>query len=317
MRRLRNILFLTLAAAAAGCFVEGGYVREEPSYYATGPQPPAPTADVDETYQSEAPIPAGANVPDQDIFYDSLSPYGSWTDVAPYGRVWVPTVGYGWRPYYYGRWVLTDWGWTFVSDDPWGWAAYHYGRWNWGIGIGWYWIPGTVWGPAWVSWRYGGGYVSWCPLGPRGVVFGYRHPAWVAVSQVHFTQPIARSAVPIRQTAGIVQAAQPLGGPHATVARNGSFGPPVAGIAEATGRTLRPVAAATVVGRPHAAAPRAMAPGAGAPVARPGAGVMRSPAPRPRPGVMGRPPAARPSPGPAPAAKGGGHGGHSGSGKSK
>src|SRR5207248_1659169 len=144
MRRFRNILVLTLAAAAAGCFMEGGYVRDEPQPYDYGASPPPPAAEAAETYQSEAPLPAGANVPDEDVFYDSLAPYGSWTVIGPYGRVWVPAVGYGWRPYYYGRWVLTDWGWTFVSDDPWGWAAYHYGRWNWAIGVGWYWIPGLV-----------------------------------------------------------------------------------------------------------------------------------------------------------------------------
>ena len=32
---------------------------------------------------------------------------------------------------------------------------------------GWYWIPGRTWGPAWVSWAVGGGYVGWCPLGWR------------------------------------------------------------------------------------------------------------------------------------------------------
>jgi hypothetical protein len=39
-------------------------------------------------------------------------------------------------------------------------------------GRGWCWIPGTLWGPAWVSWRWGGGYVGWSPLPPRGVWVG-------------------------------------------------------------------------------------------------------------------------------------------------
>ena len=155
--------------------------------------------------------------------------------MAPYGRVWVPSVGYGWRPYYYGQWVLTDWGWTFVSDDPWGWAAYHYGRWNFGVGVGWYWVPGRVWAPAWVSWRYGAGYVTWCPLAPP---FRLRQPG-----------------------------AEVLG-------RGASFGPPVTGVARATGQQIRPIAAAQAV-RPR-------------PVVTPGAnassgGAMRSPRARPRP----------------------------------
>src|SRR5438034_167559 len=83
-------------------------------------------------------------------------------------------------------------------------AANPYGRWNWAVGVGWYWIPGAVWAPAWVSWRYGAGYVSWCPLGPAGIAFGYRHPAWVAVSETHFTRPIAAVAIPSQRTYGVV-----------------------------------------------------------------------------------------------------------------
>jgi len=33
-------------------------------------------------------------------------------------------------------------------------------------GHGWLWIPGSDWGPAWVSWRSGEGYYGWAPLGP-------------------------------------------------------------------------------------------------------------------------------------------------------
>jgi hypothetical protein len=299
MRRFTTLLVLGLAAVATGCIYEREVVRDDRRVEAP---PPAPAADASastygpgyDRYQTEAPPPpAGSDVASEAVFYERLSPYGYWTFVAPYGRVWVPAVGYGWRPYYYGQWVLTDWGWTFVSDDPWAWAGYHYGRWNWGVGLGWYWIPGRIWGPAWVHWRYGAGYVTWCPLGPAGVVFGYRHPAWVAVSERHFTRPIAAVAVPTRRTYGVVEQARPLGGPHATVGRSGTFGPPVAGVARATGEQIRPVAAAQAVrSRPRAAGPSA-APGA----------VMRSPV-QPRARVGGgaqgaRPvPAARPGEGP-------------------
>src|SRR5262249_52038106 len=30
---------------------------------------------------------------------------------------------------------------------------------------GWFWIPGRVFGPAWVSWASASDYLSWCPLG--------------------------------------------------------------------------------------------------------------------------------------------------------
>ena len=268
---MRVARLLALCAAAAGCIYDAKPDRPaypqpvatprtyqpEPPVAADDPAPPQmPSGYVESQQPDDAPattLPAqaGTDVASDQVFVDSLSPYGNWTQVSGYGRVWVPAVSYGWRPYYYGRWELTDWGWTFVSSDPWGWAAYHYGRWNWGLGVGWYWIPGRQWGPAWVSWRYGGGYVSWAPMGPRGVVFGFGHPAWVAVGETHFTQPIARVAVSGRATAGIVSAGQPL---SSRVARGGAFGPPVARISAATGHTVVAVPAARAIGFAHSQA---------------------------------------------------------------
>jgi Family of unknown function (DUF6600)/FecR protein len=91
--------------------------------------------------------------------------YGSWQNVPTYGYVWYPRVRPGWRPYYYGRWTtLRPWGWTWIGSDPWAWPTHHFGRWGFSAGA-WFWIPGGTWGPAWVSWAYAPGYVSWCPLG--------------------------------------------------------------------------------------------------------------------------------------------------------
>src|SRR5690606_33962949 len=71
------------------------------------------------------------------------------------------------RPYYSsGHWEMTSYGNTWVSDYDWGWAPFHYGRWHHAGRRGWLWIPGTQWGPAWVSWRSGGGHYGWAPLGP-------------------------------------------------------------------------------------------------------------------------------------------------------
>ena len=50
------------------------------------------------------------------------------------------------------------------ARDPWAWPTHHYGRWGFSAGA-WFWIPGRTWAPAWVSWAYAPGYVSWCPLG--------------------------------------------------------------------------------------------------------------------------------------------------------
>ncbi|HEX4403447.1 MAG TPA: DUF6600 domain-containing protein [Polyangia bacterium] len=109
-------------------------------------------------------------------FDSSLSPYGAWVDDPTYGRVWVPSsavVGGGFTPYASnGHWAMTEYGWTWASDWDWGWAPFHFGRWAVMSGLGWGWVPGTLWGPAWVSWRSGGGYVGWAALPPRGTSIG-------------------------------------------------------------------------------------------------------------------------------------------------
>lgn len=105
-----------------------------------------------------------------DFFYDNLDPYGNWREVGDYGYVWQPrNVDDNWRPYSDGRWVYTDAGWTWDSDEPFGWAVYHYGRWANVNGIGWIWVPGTEWGPGWVSWRHSPRYTGWAPLPPEAL----------------------------------------------------------------------------------------------------------------------------------------------------
>ncbi|TCC93917.1 hypothetical protein EZ428_03855 [Pedobacter frigiditerrae] len=101
-------------------------------------------------------------------FYDELSPYGTWIQDPQYGYVWRPDVDQeDFRPYYSnGRWAMTEYGNTWVSNYDWGWAPFHYGRWIYNRYNQWVWLPDTVWGPAWVSWRSGGGYYGWAPLGP-------------------------------------------------------------------------------------------------------------------------------------------------------
>ena len=96
------------------------------------------------------------------------SPYGRWIVVAEYGECFIPAeVGPGWRPYTVGHWVYTNSGLCWVSEERWGWATYHYGRWALVESVGWVWVPGSRWGPAWVAWRHGGGYCGWAPLPPR------------------------------------------------------------------------------------------------------------------------------------------------------
>jgi hypothetical protein len=196
------------------------------------------------------------------LFYDTLSPYGDWVYVGSYGRVWRPNagvVGVGFRPYATGgHWIYTDYGWSWDSDWDWGWAPFHYGRWLMDPVYGWVWAPDTTWGPAWVDWRFGGGYVGWAPLAPWGVSVSYDaySPWWVFVDSPHFCDyGVYRYSLPYNR---VVTTAWPVTQPYrATVGYGGAryyAGPPVAHIANAVGVPITPV---------HVSAPR---PGVVAPV---------------------------------------------------
>jgi hypothetical protein len=142
-----------------------------PNAAEVAPQPDATAAQ----YPSE-PAPPPTEVAGDSDFYSSLSPYGSWVNVAGYGACWQPTVvavNPGWAPYYNcGRWIWTDCGWYWCSYYSWGWAPFHYGRWFCHTRLGWCWAPDHVWGPSWVSWRYTDGYCGWAPL-PPGTSYAY------------------------------------------------------------------------------------------------------------------------------------------------
>lgn len=98
-----------------------------------------------------------------------LGNYGTWIDVPGRGHVWRPRVVRGWTPYSRGEWVMTDQGWTWISDEPYGWAVYHYGDWDYEPRYGWVWAPGYEWSPARVQWIYYGDYVGWAPARVRVV----------------------------------------------------------------------------------------------------------------------------------------------------
>ncbi|UKT63892.1 DUF6600 domain-containing protein [Pedobacter mucosus] len=113
-------------------------------------------------------------------FYDELSPYGTWIQDPQYGYVWRPDVDQSdFRPYYTnGRWAMTEYGNTWVSNYDWGWAPFHYGRWVINNTRQWIWMPDTNWGPAWVDWRSGDGQYGWAPMAPSiniNLSFGRRY----------------------------------------------------------------------------------------------------------------------------------------------
>ena len=127
-------------------------------------------------------------------FYQPLAPMGTWVEVGTYGRCWHPAhVDVEWRPYCEGHWEATDVGWYWISDEPWGWACYHYGTWVDDPNYGWCWVPGTVWAPAWVSWRVSDGYIGWAPCMPGLVVAPA--PLFVFVDVHHFHDHIGFHSV--------------------------------------------------------------------------------------------------------------------------
>jgi hypothetical protein len=148
-------------------------------------------------------------------FYNYLSPYGSWVYMRPHGYVWIPRhMGYRWRPYTYGRWVWTDYGWTWISEYEWGWVPFHYGRWGWDDDFGWFWVPGTVWGPAWVIWRSSDLYMGWAPLPPdaefgMGIglsgYFDIPSHYWIFIEGRYFLEPrLYTHALPYERNLTIV-----------------------------------------------------------------------------------------------------------------
>jgi hypothetical protein len=122
--------------------------------------------------------PARAATEDAALFYDELTQYGTWTEYEDYGPVWRPDrVEVDWRPYLNGRWVPTEQGYVFETQEPWGWATYHYGNWMPTENMGWVWAPGRTWYPNTVVWRTSPenapvdtSYVGWAPIPPPNYV---------------------------------------------------------------------------------------------------------------------------------------------------
>jgi hypothetical protein len=119
-------------------------------------------------------------VPSEIRYYsDELDSSGHWVESAEFGWVWQPNgVAEDWRPYYEGRWAPYSGGMTWVSDEPWAYVAYHHGRWHWSLGVGWFWIPGINYSPAWVAWNYTPGYYGWAPLGYYNTPCHWGYGAW-------------------------------------------------------------------------------------------------------------------------------------------
>ncbi|MBK8573664.1 MAG: FecR domain-containing protein [Holophagaceae bacterium] len=119
-------------------------------------------------------------VPSEIRYYaDELDNNGRWVQSEEFGWVWQPNgVAEDWRPYYRGRWAPYASGMTWVSDEPWAYVAYHHGRWHWNLGVGWFWIPGVYYSPAWVAWNHTPGYYGWAPLGYYNTPCHWGYGSW-------------------------------------------------------------------------------------------------------------------------------------------
>ena len=119
-------------------------------------------------------------VPSEIRYYaDDLDSQGHWVHSDEFGWVWQPNgVAEDWRPYYQGRWAPYSGGMTWISDEPWAYVAYHHGRWHWSLGVGWFWIPGIFYSPAWVAWQSTPGYYGWAPLGYHNTPCHWGYGAW-------------------------------------------------------------------------------------------------------------------------------------------
>jgi hypothetical protein len=194
------------------------YPGEPEQTAGTAVAPPPEAAD------AGPPQEAGSN-----LFTAALAPYGNWVQVPDYGAAWQPAVEAGnpdWKPYVDdGQWINSDSGWYWQSDYAWGWAPFHYGGWVNGPQFGWVWVPGKVWGPAWVGWRSTSSYVGWAALPPGvslnvlsqltfsghpinpGYDFGITPSSYVFVRASHFLDPdLARHVAPAARAAHLVSA---------------------------------------------------------------------------------------------------------------
>lgn len=240
-----------------------------------------------------------------DVFVDGLSMHGEWIVVARHGRAWRPLrVAAGWQPYLYGEWAWTADGWFWLTDEPWGWATYHYGRWTHDPVLGWLWIPGFVWGPAWVAWRVGDGFVGWAPLLPGLTVwwvdaYPLEPPHWIFVPMSSFVAVrVERVAVPRARVPVLLRSSRPAPPPSegrpSPAPRLG--GPPPRMVEEHVGRPLRPARIVSVPGPSDAR--RRPEPDA-VPAYRPAPGARPRPSEAPAPARPEAAPATKEKPAPA------------------
>lgn len=94
--------------------------------------------------------------------------YGEWVWDDLCGYVWRPNFNdyypWGtWQPLVYGQWTEIQGQMFWVPEEVWGWIPYHLGAWTWDKKLGWLWIPGSAFAPAWATWDFFFGHYAWRP----------------------------------------------------------------------------------------------------------------------------------------------------------
>lgn len=99
-------------------------------------------------------------------------------------------------PYNNGQWIYTDRGWYFKASTPQEDLTCHYGRWTEDPQLGWVWLPGKVWAPAWVDWRENDDHICWAPVPPGAYIkdnsisqYSINDNRYTIVEKKHFIEP--------------------------------------------------------------------------------------------------------------------------------
>lgn len=100
-------------------------------------------------------------------------------------------------PYTNGQWVYSNYGWYFKAPTAHEEIVHHYGRWVYSPAIGWAWMPGRVWSPAWVEWREDDVNIAWSPIPPSVYIVANEIPVipvyedtYVIVEKRYFVEPV-------------------------------------------------------------------------------------------------------------------------------
>jgi hypothetical protein len=103
---------------------------------------------------------------DFDLIIDTLKTQGQWEALPGAAERYAfrpnnPPAN--WAPLREGRWLYTDYGWTWQGSNTGSWATEHLGHWTKTSSSGWLWVPDSQWLPGPVEWVKSGTHIGWRP----------------------------------------------------------------------------------------------------------------------------------------------------------